>query len=120
MKPIQSLGSLALEFQNIFFLKDLGDGLRRLQSWLSGDSDTVHRRLPQSYECALREHFGANDFKVFPFEYRPCSTHEVADQARQLALASKKRAQEHLVIALLNLVPRSAGIVRSRQIRPIS
>jgi hypothetical protein len=107
-----------LNFQNIFFLKDLGDGLKRLQSWLSGDSDPVRRRLPPVYECALREHFSVNDFSVFPFEYRPCSPQEVTDQARQLAVAASKRDQENLVIALLNLIARSADQIRARQIRP--
>lgn len=106
-----------LEFQNIFFLKDLGDGLRRLRSWLSSSSGVLRQRLPQPYENALREHFSSNDFNVFPFEFRPCSPRHIADQARQIALAAKNHAQEHLVLTLLNLVPRASSVMRSRQIQ---
>lgn len=106
-----------LDFQNTFFLKDLGDGLSRLLGWLSGGGEFRNRRLPPSYVEALGRWLGSNHFQSFPFEFRPCTPEDIASQAREIARAAAQPSQETLLMTLLKLVPRARRALHLLEIR---
>ncbi|HTI68725.1 MAG TPA: hypothetical protein VMF06_02070 [Candidatus Limnocylindria bacterium] len=102
-----------LFFQNLFFLKDLREGLPRLSTWLKSNDAVLHRRLPQAYQDLLVRHFSANDFQKFPFEFRTdASLPTILAQAREIAAASRHPQQEKLVVKLLEIAPQAVTIFR--------
>lgn len=107
-----------LDFQDTFFLKDLGDGLKRFRAWLTRDGEWMRRPLPEPYLDALKRRLGANDFQVFPFEFRPCDAGEIAERSREIAQAAGQPGQESLVLTLLKLVPRARRALHQMTIRP--
>lgn len=56
--------------QNLLFLKDLGDGLRRARALL-GDPAFLARPLPAPYRDLLEQACGANLHAAFPLEFSP-------------------------------------------------
>ena len=105
-----------LYFQNIFFLKDLAEGLPRLTSWLSSEDPILSRQLPAACQQTLVSSFGGNDFHSFPFEYRPSRPQEILVHAREIVAAANNPAQEQLVLKLLDLAPQAVKILRQRAI----
>ena len=105
-----------LYFQNIFFLKDLADGLPRLTKWLTSDDPILSRQLPDSCQQALVSSFGGNDFHTFPFEYRPSTPQDILSHVRDIVAAARNPAQEQLVLKLMELAPQAVKILRQRAI----
>ncbi len=106
-----------LDFTNSVFLKDLGSGLERLLAWLGAEGEFQGRRLPASYVESLTRRLGANDFETFPFEFRPCTLGDVAENAREIVRAARRPDQEALVLTLLKLIPRARRALHRMEIR---
>lgn len=64
--------------QDIIFLKDLGDGMRRTLALLA-DNALMARRLPAAYEDLLRSACGANLMGIFPLEFAPATPAAIRD-----------------------------------------
>jgi hypothetical protein len=56
--------------QNLVFLKDLGDGLRRARALLEDPAFSA-RPLPDTYRVLLERACGANLHAAFPLEFAP-------------------------------------------------
>lgn len=56
--------------QNVIFLKDLGDGLRRARALLASPG-FLGRPLPEAYRRLIEGACGGNLHQAFPIEYRP-------------------------------------------------
>jgi hypothetical protein len=68
---IRSCGRIDLfQAQNVIFLKDLGDGLRRAHALLD-DPDFLSRPLPDVYRRLIERACGGNLHAAFPLEYAP-------------------------------------------------
>lgn len=113
LAPVVPLLSIAengrlglLHFQDGAFLKDLADGLPHLHAWLAGPARDLPS-LPLAYATRLHQACGANDFAVFPFEYRPCTLAEVAAQANDFAAAFADPVQHDAILGVVDLVPQA-------------
>jgi hypothetical protein len=95
-----------LHFQDGGFLKDLPDGLPYLRGWLAGPAQKMDA-LPAEHVEALAGTFGSNDFRSFPFEFRPCSPDEVAAQADSYTSAFADPSAHETILAVLQLVPQA-------------
>jgi hypothetical protein len=60
---------------------------------------------------------GANDFEVFPFEYRPCSVEEIASSAHEFVAAVSTPSGHDAILRLLELVPRAVRQLRALDLR---
>lgn len=76
---IRPNGRIDLFFaQDIIFLKDLGEGMRRARALLA-DEAFAARRLPEVYENLLRRACGANLLSAFPLEFAPAEPAAIRD-----------------------------------------
>lgn len=72
-------GRLDLFFaQDIIFLKDVGQGMRRALQLLADDA-LMARRLPAAYEALVREACSPNLHDVFPLEFAPAAPAAIRD-----------------------------------------
>jgi hypothetical protein len=108
-----------LHFQDGGFLKDLAAGFPHLRHWLAGPGRTMGR-LPEAHATLLESACGANDFEVFPFEYRPCSFDEVAIQADAFVAAAGTREGQGTILQVLQLVPRAVRQLGGMNLRVTS
>lgn len=88
---IRSSGRIDLfQAQNVIFIKDLGDGLRRARALLD-DPEFWRRPLPEVYRRLIERACGGNLHAAFPLEYAPTDAEglrtrilpEFAELARQ-------------------------------------
>ncbi len=114
---IRSNGVLELLiFQDQFFFKDLGDGMKRYIEWLSNDSRKVHRSLTNKQQRLLAQGFGSNDFDKFAFEYKPSTNEGLVQQAEELYQASQGENGEVLVRKLIELAHQSTKRFNAKEI----
>ncbi|MBS0632047.1 MAG: hypothetical protein JSS11_09050 [Verrucomicrobia bacterium] len=64
--------------QDIIFLKDVGQGMRRILQLLSDDA-LMARRLPPAYEALVRQACSPNLHDVFPLEFAPAPPAAIRD-----------------------------------------
>lgn len=64
--------------QDILFLKDVGEGMRRARELLA-DKALMARRLPGAYEDLLRRACGGNLLDAFPLEFAPAEPAAIRD-----------------------------------------
>lgn len=115
---VRSEGQLELlMFQDLFFLKDLGDGMRRYIEWISSKQGAAARTLPKDDQALLEREFGANLFEQFPFEYAPATTEQLIDQAKDLYAASREENGEAVITKLVELARQASVVFKSRQLK---
>jgi len=93
-----------LHFQDGCFLKDLAAGFPNLRRWLAAAARGMPP-LPARHAAVLAAACGANDFEVFPFEYRQSSFDEIGERAAEFVAAFGTPAGQDAILRLLDLVP---------------
>lgn len=115
--------------QDIIFLKDVGEGMRRTRALLA-DEELMARRLPAPYEDLLQRACGGNLLAAFPLEFAPAEPDAVRDgvvaefvglarQPPEPALATVEHYLRVMTEATrrlmqLNLVPPAEELARLR------
>lgn len=76
---IRATGRIELLFgQDLLFLKDLGEGMPRLQALLANET-WMGRALPGAYEELLRKAFGTEGASTLPLKFVPSSNRALQD-----------------------------------------
>ena len=116
--------------QNVIFLKDLGDGLRRAHALLD-DPEFCRRPLPEVYRRLIKRACGGNLHAAFPLEYAPTDIDglrtrvlpEFAELARQGDAAALTTIQNYTRLmqeastrlARMNLRPSDEALAQLRK-----
>ncbi len=115
--------------QDMIFLKDVGQGMRRTLALLADDK-VMARRLPPEYEELVRAACGGNLFAQFPLEFTPAEPAAIRDGVVAEFIALRNQPPERALAMIeqylnviteaarrlmqLNLVPPPAVLARLR------
>lgn len=104
---IRPSGRIDLFFaQEILFLKDVGQGMRRTLQLLA-DESAMSRRLPPAYEELLRAACGGNLYAQFPLEFAPVEPAAIRDGVVADFLALKRETPQRA----LAMVEQYLGVI---------
>lgn len=92
--------------QDIIFLKDVGQGMRRALQLLADDA-LMARRLPAAYEALLRQACSPNLHDVFPLEFAPAEPAAIRDSVVAEFIALRQQPPERA----LAMVEQYAGVI---------
>ncbi len=120
--------------QDIIFLKDIGEGMRRALALLA-DKSQMQRRLPAVYEDLLRSACSANLMGIFPLEFAPATPAAIRDGVVAEFIALRQQPPERALAMVeqyvgvitdatrrllrMNLVPSAADLARLRAVGAI-
>lgn len=117
---IRSHGMMELIFfQDLFFFKDLGDGMRRYIDWISSEAGKAKRQLAAADEKLLQREFGGNVFDEFPFEYTVSTVEDLVQQARELHTVSEQENGETVIRKLIELAHIGSRHFKQRQLKSV-